>query len=325
MQYTSLNIRTWAKLGSSGAFGIAACELPEVNAKAVVLTSDLCFFSGLERFKKAFPQRLYNVGIAEQNMVGVAAGFAAEGFVPFATTYASFAASRCLDQVRVNMGYMGLNIKLVGLTAGLSVGILGATHISIEDIAVMRSIPGMTVLSPADCTETVKATFAAAAHKGPVYLRLTGEMGNPPVYAQDYEFEIGRAIRLRDGEDISILATGSMVHIALKVADLLEQDHISCQVVDMHTIKPMDATAVDEAAKCRRLVTLEEHSIIGGLGGSVAEIIADKGYQVKLLRLGINDRFSRAASYKSLLDHYGLTVEKVFAKIKENIWEERSV
>lgn len=257
IDFTSMNIRIWSRLGSCGAFGQAALVLPEVEPRTVILTADLCSFSGLERFKGQYPDRLYNVGIAEQNMVGIAAGFAREGFVPFATTYATFASMRSADQVKVNMGYMGLPIKLVGLTAGFSVGVLGPTHMSLEDLAIMRALPNVVILSPADCTATVKATIAAAGIDAPVYLRLTGSMNNPIVYKEDFDFEIGKAIELRQGDDVAIIATGSMVHCALKAAEHLEAMGISASVLDMHTIKPLDITAVEAACKRKLLVTVE--------------------------------------------------------------------
>ena len=309
------NIKLWARLGSCGAFGMAALELPEMDDSVVMLTADLCTYSGLDRFKAKFPDRLYNLGIAEQNLVGVAAGMAKEGLNAFATTYATFAATRCCDQVRVNMGYMQLGIKLVGLTSGLSVGILGATHMSLEDIAIMRSIPNITILSPADCTETVKATLAAAEFKGPVYLRLSGVMGNPIVYREDYEYEIGKAITLKEGTDISIIATGTMVHYSLEAAEILETKGISCQVVNMHTIKPIDEEAIHKACNSNMIVTVEEHSVIGGLGSAVSESLAGKISRSPQLMIGLSDEFKHAGTYEYLLDQYGLTTEKIAEKI----------
>lgn len=317
--YSPREIRTWSMLGSCGAFGIAAMELPEIDSKSVVLTSDLCTYSSLDRFRVKYPDKFFNFGIAEQNMIGVAGGFAKEGFIPFATTYASFAASRCLDQVRVNMGYMKLGIKLVGLTSGLSVGILGATHMSIEDLAVMRSIPNITVLSPADCTETVKCVLAAAKTEGPVYLRLSGPMNNPVVYKEDYSFEIGKSITLREGDDVVIFATGTMVYNSLKAAERLAEMGISCRVIDMHTIKPLDVEAVKEAYDSKLIVTVEEHSIIGGLGGAVAEVLAEMDEHPKLLRIGINDEFKHAGTYEYMIEEYGLSVANITENIERHI------
>ena len=315
IDFTPINIRTWSMLGTCGAFEQAAMCFPEIDERIVVLTSDLCTFSGLDRFKAKFPDRLYNFGIAEQNMVGVAAGFAKEGLIPFATTYAAFASMRCADQVKVNMGYMGFPIKLVGLTAGYAVGSLGATHMCLEDIAIMRAMPNVVVLSPADCTSAVKATIAAAKCDKPVYLRLSGGMNNPVVYKGDFEFEIGKAIVLREGTDISLIATGSMVHVALKAADMLAAQGVSVEVVDMHTIKPIDAAAIKRACAKRLIVTLEEHSKIGGLGAAVAETLALCPDRPLQLILGTEDRYPHAAPMSSLHLEQGLVPEAVAERI----------
>ena len=320
--FNPMNVRIWSMLGSCGAFGQAALELPEINDKVVMLTSDLCVFSGLERFKAKFPDRLYNVGIAEQNMIGVAAGFAKEGFVPFATTYATFASMRCADQVKVNMGYMGTPVKLVGLTAGFAVSALGATHMSLEDMSVMRSIPNVTVLSPADCTATVKAVIAAAACPGPVYLRLSGPMPNPIVYKGDCPFEVGRANTLREGTDLAIIATGSMVHQSLKAAELLERDGLSAEVVDMHTIQPLDEDAVGRASDGKKLVvTVEEHSVVGGLGSAVAERMARCLRHPRLLAIGHEGRYPLAGAYADLIRQDGLDAEGIRRKIFQSLKE----
>ena len=297
----------WSLLGPSGAHGTAAMELAESNPNVVMLTADLCFFSGLERFKAAYPDKLYNVGIAEQNMIGVAAGLAKEGFIPFANTYASFCASRCADQVRVNMSYMRLPIKLIGLTAGYGAGILGATHVSIEDVSLMRALPNITVISPADCTEIIKAVLAAAETPDPTYIRLTGPMNTPIVYKENYDFQIGKAITLQEGEDVAIIATGSMVAQSIKAAKLLEAEGISCSVINMHTLKPLDVDAVIEANKRHKLiVTAEEHSVIGGLYGAVAEVLCREGIHRPVLPVGINDLFVHAGSYNWQMAQSGL-------------------
>lgn len=312
IEYKKSNIKLWSRLGSCGAFGFAANELAQTNDKVLMVTSDLCFYSGLDRFKSQYPNKLFNVGIAEQNMVGVASGLANEGFIPFATTYATFASARCADQVRVNMGYMNLNVKLVGLTAGLSVGILGPTHISIEDIAIIRSIPNIIILSPADCTETIKATIAASKIDAPVYLRLSGPMNNPIVYTDDYDFEIGKAITLLEGKDISIIATGTMVYNSLKAAEILKEKYSICaSVINMHTIKPLDKNAVDMACESNLIVTVEEHSKIGGLGSAVSEYLSEKTNKPPQLILGLSDEYKHAGSYDYLIQQYGLTPEKI--------------
>lgn len=319
MKYSAANIKIWSRLGSCGAFGMAAMELPQINENVAILTADLNFYSGLTRYSAKYPDQFYNLGIAEQNMIGVAAGMAKEGLLPYATTYASFAAMRCADQVRVNMGYMNLNMKLVGLTAGYSVGILGPTHMSIEDLAVMRSIPNIVILSPADCTETVKATLASAQIDGPVYLRLTGGMNNPIVYDRDYDFEVGKAICLKEGDDIAILATGAMVYQSLQAAEILEKAGVSASVIDFHTIKPLDEEAIRNACKVKKIVTVEEHSILGGFGSTVAEVLTTISDAPPQMFLGIKDRYLHAGAYDYLLEKEGLTGTEIAGTILREI------
>jgi len=320
IEYNKRNMRTWSLLGPSGAFGTAAVELGETNPDVVMLTADLCFFSGLERFKSAYPDKLYNFGIAEQNMVCAAAGMAKEGFVPFVNTYASFCASRCADQVRVNMSYMKLPIKMIGLTAGYGAGILGATHMSVEDLALMRALPNITVISPADCTEIIKAVTASATTPDPTYIRLTGPMNTPIVYKEDYEFKIGKAITLQEGEDVCIIATGSMVYQALQAAKKLESENITCTVINMHTIKPLDEEIIIKAnEKHKLIVTAEEHNVIGGLYSAVAEVLCRKGLHKPVVPIGINDFFVHAGSYSYQMAESGLLADNIANKVIDNI------
>lgn len=316
MKFSTANIRTWSRLGPCGAYGLAAMELPELDNKMVACTADLCFYSGLDRFQRKYPDRLYNVGIAEQNLVGIAGGLAKEGFHPYVSTYASFATTRALDQVRVNMGYMKLPIRLIGLTSGFSVGILGPTHMSIEDISIMRAIPNITVIAPADCTEFVKTTLALVNYNQPVYVRMTGTMGCPIVYHEDYDFEIGKAITLKQGKDIAIIASGTMVSNSMKAAELLEEAGVCATVINMHTIKPLDTDSLDLLREHRLLVTIEEHSVIGGLGGAVAEYMSQKTGFPPLLKIGINDEYPHAADYPYLIAKHGLTPDAICATIK---------
>ena len=310
IEYNKRNIRTWSLLGPSGAHGTAAIELAETNPNVLMLTADLCFFSGLERFKSAFPDRLYNFGIAEQNMIGAAAGLAKEGFIPVVNTYASFCTSRCADQVRVNMSYMKLPVKLIGLTAGYAAGVLGATHMSVEDLAFMRALPNITVISPADCTEIIKAVIASAETPDPTYLRLTGPQNTPIVYKEDYDFQIGKAVTIQEGEDVCIIATGSMVYHAMQTAKLLETEGISCTVLNMHTIKPLDVDAIMEAnEKHKLLVTAEEHNIIGGLYSAVSEVLCRGGIHTPVLPIGINDFFAHSGSYPYQMRESGLSAD----------------
>jgi transketolase len=312
IKFTPATTRMWSILGSAGTFGVAALELPDMDEETLVVTADLRNFSGLDRFGTAHPDRLINVGIAEQNLVGVSAGLASEGYHVFATTYATFASARAADPVRVNMGYMGLPVKLVGLASGFSVGVLGPTHMGLEDLAIMRSIPNITVISPADCTETVKATLALADHPGPAYLRLGGGVPEPVVYKTDYDFEIGKAIRLRDGDEVVIVATGSMVHQSLGAADILADHGISVAVIDMHTVKPLDHAALDSAMSgAQLLVTVEEHTVCGGLGSAVAEHKTTVAGAPPQLILGVNDYFPHAGDYNHLVEQAGLTSPQI--------------
>lgn len=306
-------------LGPCGAFGAAVQGIMDDGEDFSILTADLRTYSGIDRFASAHPERVYDVGIAEQNMVGVAAGMAKEGIRVFATTYATFASTRCLDQVRVNMGYMQLPIVLVGLTSGLSVGILGATHMSCEDMAIMRAIPNLVILSPSDCLETVKATEAALKANRPVYLRLPGGTNTPIVNHEDYDFEIGKARWIREGNEVAIIATGAMVASALEAASIIEaQIRVSVGVLNMHTIKPLDMEAVDDIARngAKLIVTAEEHSVVGGLGSAVLDAMNAKAIcESRFLKIGLEDVFPHAASYSELRESCGLTGQKMAYKI----------
>ena len=315
---TSLNARLWSKLGSRGTYGLTMMELGKEYDDIMVLTADLCTTSGLDRFREAYPEKFCNVGIAEQNLVGIAAGLAKEGKTVFASSFATFIAMRAFEQVRLNLGYMGFNVKVVGLAAGFAMGMFGNTHYGIEDIALMRAIPGLCVLSPADCSEVVKATFAAAQYSGPVYLRLTGGMNCPVVYKNDYSFDIGKVITLKEGHTVAIISTGSMVYQSLQAAKELEHDGISASVMNMHTIKPLDIHVIDELCnKVSLIVTVEEHSIIGGLGGAIAEYLCSIRSSPRLIRIGIPDTFQKVGDYEYLLEQNGLTGPKIAERIRK--------
>lgn len=304
-------IRTLSMLGACGAYGIGLVDAAEIDPSIVAVTADLKYYSGLERFASTYPDRFFNVGIAEQNMLNIAAGMASEGLNPFASTYATFAAMRIADQVRTSMGYMRIPVKLVGLTAGYSVGVLGATHTCIEDIAVMRAIPNITILSPADGLSAYKATLAAAELETPVYLRLTGSMNLPVVYHEDFDFEVGRAIVLRGGTDALIIATGSLVANSLKAADILQEKGISCTVLDMHTIKPLDMQTTREHMESKKLiVVVEEHGLAGGLGSAIVENLSMEAHPpIKLI--GCPDAYPHAAEYDHLIHQAGLDAEGI--------------
>lgn len=320
LEITSSNARQWSRLGSRGFLGQAILALAETTPNLMVLSADLGSSSGLDRFKNAYPERFLNIGIAEQNMVGVAAGLAKEGFVVFVTSFAPFLSMRSSEQVRMNLGYMNLNVKAVAIGSGVAMAYLGNSHYGIEDAAIMRSIPNLTVVSPADCAEVAKTVFAAAAFDGPMYIRLTGAANTPIVYEQDFRFEIGKAITLREGSDITIFANGTMVYESLEAAKLLESRGVSATVVNMHTIKPLDTSAVDKAAASSRLiVTVEEHTVIGGLGGAVAEYKTSLRNAPPQLIIGLPDRFGKAGEYRYLLETYGLVGEQIARKIESSL------
>jgi len=305
-------LRMFAKMGSRASFGLACVDLAKEIDNLMVLTADVSTSAGLERYRKSFPDKFLDVGIAEQNMMGIAAGLSSEGYEVITTTFAPFQTMRCCEQIRVNLGYMHQKVIMVGLASGVVLGELGFTHCAFEDIGVLRSIPNITIISPADCFETIKATKEAIKHNNSVYIRLTGGANADMVYKEDYDFEIGKAIKLKDGEKLSILASGTMVAKAMKIADELDAN-----VYNIHTIKPIDEEAIIEASKTGYIVTIEEHNIIGGLGSSVAEVISKHKLQVKHLILGIPDAYTKAATYEDLLDEYGLTSEKIKKSIEE--------
>lgn len=299
-------------------FGQAILALAEHHPELMVLSADLGNSSGLDRFKQSYPERYLNVGIAEQNLIGVAGGLAKEGFTVFATSFAPFITMRAAEQIRMNLGYMAFNVKAVGIGSGLGMGFLGNSHYGLEDAAIMRSIPNLTVVSPADCGEIAKTVFAAARHPGPMYIRLTGAPNTPIVYREDYAFQIGQAITLREGDDIALVATGSMVHAALAAADLLAQEGLACSVTNMHTLKPLDTAHLDRLARTARLiVTIEEHSRTGGLGSAVAEHLCAMDDHPPQLLIALPDEFGKSGEYSFLLDHYGLTPAKLAARVSE--------
>ena len=282
-----------------------------------MVSGDLGDSSGLSRFKKTYPDRFINVGIAEQNMIGVAAGLAKEGYNVFATSFAPFITLRSGEQIRMNLGYMELNVKAVAIGSGLSMAFLGNSHYGLEDMAIMRSIPNLTIVSPADCAEIVKVVHAAANFKGPMFIRLTGAVGNPPVYTEEYNFEIGKSITLKEGSDITIFSIGSMVYESLEAAKILDKTGISAKVVNMHTLKPCDYDAIDFAiSSSKAIITVEEHTIMGGLGSVIAEYKAKFTNSPAQLIIGLPDRFGKTAEYRFLLEKYRLVGEKIAEDIQ---------
>lgn len=315
MEFKNVDIRTWSMLGQRGTFGWTLERLGETNEKIVALSADLCNTSGLDRFAAKFPERFVNTGIAEQNLLGVAAGIADAGYIPFATTFANFATLRACEMVRHFMGYMKCNIKLVGLGAGFAMEYFGNTHYGIEDISAIRSIPNVVILSPADGMEVLKCVEAGAAYEGPVYIRLTGIMNQPMVHKSDFKFEIGKTITMQEGEEVLILATGSMVARVLKAAQILEEENVSVKIIDVPCIKPFDRKILDNLKRERLIVTVEEHSMIGGLGSTVSEILSEAGGKRPLLRIGIEEGYKKAGDYSYMLEQHGLTADGIAHKI----------
>ena len=304
------------KIATRDSYGNALVELGATCPDLVVLDADLSGATKTGVFKKAFPERHINCGIAEGNMMTVAAGIATTGKVPFASSFAMFAAGRAFEQVRNSIGYPHLNVKIGATHAGISVGEDGATHQCNEDIALMRAIPGMVVINPADDIEAKAAVKAAYEYVGPVYLRF-GRLAVPVINDNaDYKFEIGKGIVLREGKDVAIIATGLEVGESLAAAEMLAADGIDAKVINIHTIKPLDEELVVAAAKeTGKVVTVEEHSVIGGLGSAVAEVLSEKA-PTKMLKIGVNDTFGESGPAVALIKKYGLDAESIYNKVK---------
>ena len=304
------------KIATRVSYGNALAALGEKKEDIVVLDADLAVATRTDIFRDKFPNRHIDCGIAECNMMGVAAGIAATGKVAFASSFAMFAAGRAFEQIRNSIGYPGLNVKIAATHAGISVGEDGATHQCNEDIALMRTIPGMTIISPADDVEAKAAVEAAYHHQGPVYLRF-GRMPVPVINeVPDYKFELGKAVLLKEGTDVSIVATGLCVAEALEAAEELEKEGINAEVINIHTIKPLDEEVIlTSAKKTGKVVTVEEHSVIGGLGSAVADVISAKN-AAKVLKIGVQDIFGQSGSGAELIKEYGLDSESILKKIK---------
>lgn len=306
------------KIATRDAYGKALVRLGEENKDIVVLDADLAKSTKTIDFAKAFPERFFDLGIAEQNLIGTAAGLALAGKIPFASSFAMFATGRAFEQVRNSVAYPKLNVKIAATHAGITVGEDGASHQTVEDIAIMRALPNMTVIVPADSIETEQAVRAAAGYKGPVYIRL-GRSAVPVIYDDGYKFEIGKASVLRKGKDVTVFATGIMVSSALDAADSLAGEGVEVEVINVSTIKPLDVeTVVRSLQKTKAGVTAEEHSIIGGLGAAVAELSCEN-YPVPLVRVGIKDVFGESGTPNELLVKYGLTSEDIVQAVQRVI------
>jgi transketolase len=300
------------------AYGEVLVELGEENGNIVVLDADTSSSTRTKLFADAFPERFFSVGIAEQNLIGIAAGLATCGKIPFASSFSVFVPGKCVDQIRNTVAYPKLNVKIVVTHSGLTFGVDGATHQSVEDVAIMRAIPNMTVVIPADAVETRKAIRSIVEYNGPVYVRLCRQP-TPIVYDEDYSYTLGKGITVADGGDASVIACGVMVAEALSAAEKLRKKGISVAVIDMHTIKPIDEDLVARAAReTGAVVTAEDHSVIGGLGGAVSEILVEK-YPVPMRRVGVNDVFGESGETEELMVKYGLTADHIAEEVEHLI------
>jgi transketolase len=305
------------KIATRQAYGDALAEFGK-DENIMVLDADLSKSTKTDNFKQVYPERFFNMGIAEANMMSAAAGMATTGKTVFASTFAIFAAGRALEQVRNSICYPNLNVKIGATHAGISVGEDGASHQMIEDIANMKTLPNMTVISPADAVETRAAVKAIIDYKGPVYLRL-GRLGVPVLFDEEYKFELGKGVQMVEGSDVTIIATGLLVHIAMEASELLKAEGISARVINIHTIKPIDKEIIIKACKeTGALVTAEEHNVINGLGSSVADV-ASQNYPTPVKMVGVEDKFGKSGKPELLLKAYGLTAENIVKKAKEAI------
>ena len=306
------------KTATRDAYGQALCELGEKNEKLIVLDADLAAATKTGMFKKAFPDRFIDCGIAESNMIGIAAGLATAGYTVFASSFAMFAAGRAFEQIRNTLGYPHINVKIGATHAGISVGEDGASHQCCEDIALMRTIPGMTIINPADDVEARLAVLAAAEMNGPVYMRF-GRLAVPRVFDENYRFEIGKGVYLNRGTDVTIIATGLLVERAIAAVELLKAEGISAALINMATIKPIDREIVLDAARATGcIVTAEEHNVIGGLGSAVCEVVSEN-LPVPVLRVGVEDTFGKSGPALELLEIFGLNAANIAEKAKRAV------
>lgn len=320
-KYTTEVIKKLSELGFRDTFGREILEIGEMYPNTVVLAADLSDATRVTKFSEKFPNNFIQVGIAEQNMMSIASGLSLCGKMCFCATFAPFATLRCCEQVRNDISYQNRNVKIIAIDSGLATGYLGVSHYGLEDIAIMRSIPNLSVISPSDCLSLAKLLWKIVKYKGPVYVRLSGGKNIPIIYHEDYEFKIGESVTLSEGKDVSIFATGLMVSEALQASSILKKSSIEVRVIDVHTIKPIDIKTIKKASEETKLiVTVEEHNLIGGLGSAVAEVIAEQGTNSKLLRIGLPDKFiHKYNSHKALLEKYCLTSISIANKVIKNL------
>jgi len=308
--------KQWSRMGPRAMFGQFMLDIAKTNKNLMVLSADLGRSSGLDRFKKQYPEKYLSVGISEQNLIGVASGLAKEGFKVFVTSFAPFLSMRASEQIRMNLGYMKLPVNLVALGSGVSMGYLGNSHFGLEDIGVMRTIPGLNISSPADCSELRNILFDYAfENRGPSYIRLTGIPGYPAAYKETYTYTFNEPVTLNNGKDILILSTGSMVSQSLAACKNLSKKNISAELINIHTLKPFSEKIIKKFNNFSNIITVEEHSIIGGLSSIIAEKMAKLNCKSKLTSIALPDSFGPTGTYNYLLDFHGLTGSKISEKI----------
>lgn len=318
MEYNAKNSKRWAIVGQRPTFGLALYEFAKENPNILAVVADVTNSAGLGRMKADLPEQVINTGIAEQNMMGIATGLASEGYTVFTSSFAPFQAMRCLEQIRVNQGYMGQRLVMVGLASGVAYGELGFTHCTLEDMSLLRSIPNVAVVTPADAMEVVKIVEAAINYKDSVYIRLMDKTNIPIVYEDDYDFAIGKTVPLIEGGEVAILANGPVVYYALQAAKrFTEETGKTVAVYDVHTVKPIDTELLDKLAnQAKAIITVEEHYTIGGLGSAVSEYYSDKPNRLPVYKLGFPDVYPHGASHETLLKDFGLDADGIYNKIK---------
>ena len=319
-EINQLNNRTYSRLGQAGAlFGIGLFDAINLFGNTYVITADMAKPAGMSRFMSKYPDHYVNVGIAEQNLIGVAAGLSAEGYPVVASAQAVFVSMRCFEQVRQYMGYMKLPIIIVGVSAGFALTYFGNTHYAIEDIAIMRAIPALTIISPSDAGQAAKAIVAAIESKMPTYIRCTGKLNLPSIYDSEYNFQIGKSIEVQHGSEVAIFVTGAVASNALAAARMLEKIGISAAVIDVHTIKPLDTNMIDKYLGHKLLVSVEEHSVIGGLSGAISEYLSSLSAHPRLLRIGVKDCFTKPGDYAYLISQNKLDSESIASDIVDSL------
>ena len=315
IEITKKNIRVWSILGMRRILGYAIKDLVELDKRVLFATADTGRYYHYDDLLRTYPENVVDVGIAEQNLVSACAGLQNEGFNVFAVTYGPFLTSRALEQVRIGLGYMGLGVKMIGVGGGMCDGNMSPTHMGVDDIANVRIVPNMRVICPADGMELIKTLTALKDADFPAYVRTTGRFPIPVIYKEDYDFQIGKAVTLREGKDIAFISQGTLLGDVLKAADMLAEQGIDCKVVNMHTVKPLDAEALREIAGYRLVVTAEEHLVHGGLGGAIAEFYAQEPVRPRMYMLSVGEQYPLAGEYPDLLSRNGLTAEQMTADI----------